>query len=238
MITYRQLGEIKAITFDLDDTLYDNMPYIFEAEKCLQEHIRTRYPIAASITPAKWKHIKIETLNEKPEIMSDISLFRYTVLTKGFKSVGMHEKLITSAVQDCFDFFYFKRSDFTLPKSIHSLLKNLSAKLPIAAITNGNVDCQAIGIQQYFTHILQAGPQQAMKPSPVMFEQMSTLLQIPAQHILHVGDDLEKDVKGAILSGYQAAWYAIDRKMHLKHEPAELLPHIQLESLQQLQTLV
>jgi FMN phosphatase YigB (HAD superfamily) len=78
-----------------------------------------------------------------------------------------------------------------------------------------------------------------MKPSPAMFDLISTKLGIAPQNILHVGDDLEKDVEGAIKAGYQSAWLAVNRPMQLKNERfARLLPHVQLDSLKDLKRLV
>jgi FMN phosphatase YigB (HAD superfamily) len=109
----------------------------------------------------------------------------------------------------------------------------------LAAITNGNVNCEAIGIDKYFTHTIQANPEYPMKPSPAMFDLISTKLGIAPQNILHVGDDLEKDVEGAIKAGYQSAWLAVNRPMQLKNERfARLLPHVQLDSLKDLKRLV
>ncbi len=39
MIIYKPTTKISAMTFELDDTLYDNWPYIIEAEKGLLNFI-------------------------------------------------------------------------------------------------------------------------------------------------------------------------------------------------------
>ena len=50
---YRPLGPVKAMTFDLDDTLYDNGPVIRAAEVSLQDYIVKHYPRTAQLTPAQ-----------------------------------------------------------------------------------------------------------------------------------------------------------------------------------------
>lgn len=236
MITYRKLSPIKAITFDLDDTLYDNMPYIHEAERSLQTYIAANYPAAAHISQTQWRHFRTRALRNKPSLRNDIGGLRKAMLGAGFENAGIQD--LSHAVDDCFNYFYKKRSDFTLDKHTHNILDQLSQRIPLAAITNGNVDCKAIGIAQYFSHIIQASPEFPMKPDRAMFLEMTTLLNMPAAQILHVGDDLEKDIKGAHLAGYQSAWFAIDRKMTLTNEPVEVLPHIQINCLSQLQQII
>lgn len=238
MIVYKPLSHIRAISFDLDDTLYDNMPYIHEAQQALTQYIAKKYPIAASIKESKWREIRTATLKEQPELVNDLGLLRATVLTKGFMFAGMPNHTISTAVTDCFDYFYFKRSDFEVSKSVRKILKKLAKRVPLAAITNGNVNCKAIGIEKYFSCIIHASPDYPMKPNPAMFDYVSATLKIPSRNILHVGDDLDKDIKGACNAGFQTAWLAVNRPMHLPNERASMLPNIQLEELKQLKKLI
>lgn len=238
MIVYKPLSRIRAISFDLDDTLYDNMPYIYEAERQLAEYISEHYPIASNITKAQWRNIRVATLQEQPELANDLGKMRSTILTRGFILAGMDSDLIPLAVRNCFDYFYHHRSNFVVSKYVRKVLKKLSKKVPIAAITNGNVSLKAIGIEKYFSCIIHASPTHPMKPHSAMFNFVAESLNIPAQNILHVGDDLDKDVKGAINAGFQTAWLAVNRPMNLASEHVTLLPHIQLNELKQLTTLV
>lgn len=238
MIVYRPLSHIRAISFDLDDTLYDNMPYIYEAERRLAQYIRDRYPIASSITKTQWNAIRLASLKEHPILVNDLGTLRSVIMTKGFILAGMDSESIPYAVSNCFDFFYHQRSNFVVSKSVHKILKKISKRLPIAAITNGNVDCHAIGIGKYFSCIVHASPTLPMKPNRAMFDHVADTLKIPGRNILHVGDDLDKDVKGALDAGFQSAWLAVNRSMNLKDEPASLLPHIQLNELKELRKLV
>jgi len=238
VITYKRIQKVEAITFDLDDTLYDNMPYIYAAEASLLTYIETHYNVAAKTTPEQWKHIKLAILKAQPELKNDLGKFRTSVLTEVFTQAGMPSIEVPNAVKRCFEHFYFKRSDFSVSNEVISLLRKLAQKVPIAAITNGNVNCEAIGIAPYFSHIVHADYERPMKPNRPIFDYAASLLQVPAANILHVGDDLENDVKGAIEAGYQAAWYADNRHMSIVSEPATLLPHVQLSSLHELHHFV
>jgi HAD superfamily hydrolase (TIGR01549 family) len=238
MIVYKPLSDIRAISFDLDDTLYDNMPYIYEAERQLATHIEKFYPSASKVTKIQWKNIRIETLSEQPALVNDLGEMRSVTLTKGFRLAGMDNELIPHAVSDCFDHFYHHRSNFVVPKPVRKVLKKLSKKMPIAAITNGNVNLNAIGIEKYFSCIIHASPTHPMKPDRAMFDYVVDALNIPAKNILHVGDDLQKDVEGALSAGFQSAWLAVNRPMSLANEQGSLLPHIQLNQLKELKGII
>ncbi|WP_395339777.1 HAD-IA family hydrolase [Ningiella sp. W23] len=238
MIVYKTINKISAVTFDLDDTLYANWPYIVEAEQHLRAHIKARYPLAAHLSSNDWFYFKREALAESPALKHDMGALRSTTLTKAFLSVDMPSEQIPAAVSDCFETFYFKRSDFSLDKSVHKALRRLARKVPLVAITNGNVNLAQIGIETYFDHVLHAGKGMRMKPYPDMFEAACERLQLKPSQILHVGDNLEKDIWGATRAGFNTAWFAFDRPMNLNNEQALTLPHVQLASLKEIKTLI
>jgi len=239
MIVYKPLKNIKAISFDLDDTLYDNMPYIHAAEAALRDYIAHKYPMAKHLTQEDWLGYRRRALKDNPSLSDDIGRLRITTLAHGFKQAGMSADSIEGAVRKCFDFFYYKRSDFVVPNKERDILKQLSLRVPLAAITNGNVDCEAIGIAEFFSSVVHASATYPMKPARSMFDYTAKTLNISPEYILHVGDDLTKDVAGATDAGYQSAWLAVNRPMLLNTEPyVQVLPHVHLSDLSELLDLL
>lgn len=228
MIMYRRVTDIQAMTFDLDDTLYDNMPYIYQAERALTNHIKTRYPAAARLSKEIWLACKQQAISNEPMLKYDMGLLRLATLRNGFAQCEYSLAEAEHAAQDCFAYFYQQRSLFTVTQPYCDVLAQLSQRMPLIAITNGNVDVAAIGIGQYFTAVYRADMAHRAKPYADMFDKAQAALDIPAQNILHVGDDLRNDVYGAYLNGYKSAWYAADRSMSLQHEPVTCLPDVQL----------
>lgn len=226
------------MTFDLDDTFYDNHPIIRRAEHQLFEYLFERYPATQQQGIQGWREIRRQVLSEKPQLAHDMIRLRKTILTRLFERAGIAHDKCGRAVEDAFTFFYQQRSDFQVAPHYCHLLEQLSKKIPLVAITNGNVDLQRIGIAPFFISSLHASIEQPMKPHRRMFDLAQASLAIPPQHILHVGDNLQKDVAGAIRAGFQAAWYADNREMRLANEKAELLPHAQLTDLSELLQLL
>ena len=238
MIFYRGYRRPLALTFDLDDTLYDNKPVLQKAEQAMLGFLHQHYAATQATDLAFWRTIKWQALAEQPELHNDMGELRRVELRRGLMQCGYTGSALEQAIEATFDDFYNKRSQFNVDKNICSLLAALATKLPLVAITNGNVDLTKIGIADYFQFSLHASLTQPMKPHAAMFELAAKRLGLAPQDILHIGDNLYNDVLGALQAGYQSAWYAANRTMRLTQEPALLLPHVQLQDLNELLQLI
>ena len=239
---FRSINSVEAMTFDLDDTLYNNEPIIRRAEQALQAHIAEYHQQAAKLTSLDWLQLKRAAIAKDARLASDMGQLRRVVLSAALSDTPANQLSIVltedtalrAAVDSCFNCFYDARSDFALASNVHHTLDKLSQHLPLVGITNGNVNAEKIGIDGYFETILHASTTRPMKPARDMFDEAAARLQIAPKHILHVGDNIIKDVQGAINAGYQAAWFACNRPMILANEPVSVLPHVALDNLNEL----
>ena len=239
---FRTINNVEAMTFDLDDTLYNNEPIIRRAEEALQAHIAKHHKSAAALSQNDWSALKRAAIKKDLRLASDMGQLRRVVLTAALSNTApetlktdlTNTGELSDAVEACFNCFYDARSDFELADEVHAALKTISSKLPLIGITNGNVNAAKIGIEGYFESILHASTTRPMKPARDMFDEAAARLQIAPKHILHVGDNIIKDVQGAINAGFQAAWFACNRPMLLAKEPVSVLPHVALDNLNEL----
>lgn len=238
MIFYKTLCPIKALTFDLDDTLYENTSVLLKAEQSLQEYMHAMYPVTESVDRHFWRELQRGHLKLNPLLRHDMGELRKRSLHSGLIKLGFAGKELEAATSTCYEHFYYQRSNFKVDQNIHSLLERLAKKVPLVAITNGNADPERIGLGQYFSKCFRASLSMPMKPDRTMFDAAQAHLNIPQKNILHVGDNLESDIFGALKAGYQTAWYAEDRTMRLNTEQASVVPHVQLHRLLQLEELV
>ncbi|MCF2947286.1 HAD-IA family hydrolase [Paraglaciecola aquimarina] len=238
MIFYKKLKPIKAITFDLDDTLYENTSVIKKANAALIEFMYANFPETTKLEQDYWKKLQTIIVKQSPILKNDMGKLRLQTLLLGFENLGYSQSKAQNSAQECFTFFYSQRSNFVVRDEVHHVLAQLSKHIPLVAITNGNVDLEPIGIQEYFSQAFRASVDLLMKPNPDMFIAAQEYLKLPASNILHVGDNLHKDVYGAIKAGYQSAWYADDRAMVLQNESTISLPNVQLAKLEELLGLV
>ena len=66
--------------------------------------------------------------------------------------------------------------------------------------------CQGLGIDRYFDFKVISAVFGAAKPNPKIFEEALRKADVPAEEVIHVGDSLEDDVRGAHLAGIKALW--------------------------------
>ncbi|WP_299019907.1 5-amino-6-(5-phospho-D-ribitylamino)uracil phosphatase YigB [uncultured Photobacterium sp.] len=235
---YRNLQPPKALTFDLDDTLYDNRPVIRRAEQAMHDWLAEHHPCSHTVERADWQRLKMALAAENPMLRHDVTRWRYEVLKAGLMQLGYPREKAEQAADEGVARVLVVRNQVDVPDETHRVLATLAEKLPLLAITNGNVDADKIGLGGYFSRVLVAGRDGLSKPEPDMFEQAATLLGLPTQDILHVGDHLVTDVGGAKQNGFQACWFN-DQQRELRREPkAKWLPDVEIHTLSQLLALV
>ncbi|GEA51214.1 2-haloalkanoic acid dehalogenase [Vibrio inusitatus NBRC 102082] len=231
---FRSLDPVHAMTFDLDDTLYDNHPVIRRLERDLRSWLIESFPRLGQFTEEHWRALKRQALQSNERCRNDVTFARETQLGYAFTRIGVIGDSQTQAIQDTMYQVTVLRNRVEIPEETHSTLKAIAAKLPLVAITNGNVDIERIGLQGYFAYTLKAGPDGDAKPSADMFLRATELLDIPGASILHVGDHLVSDVLGAKAAGFQAAWFndttnGIESQIKIK-----VMPDVEINRIEQL----
>ena len=238
MHLYRPLTPIAAMTFDLDDTLYDNGPVITRAVNNMWDNLARLHPISQQLNSQQWMEIKTELGETIPMLRHDVTAWRQQFLYTGLMKCGYLPHQAEVATNELMSLFMDDRCRVDMPQETHQVLSELAKKIPLVAITNGNVDFKRIGLADYFKFSLMAGVDGISKPDPALYNKAADLLQIEASQILHVGDHLKTDVAGSIKAGYQACWFN-DHQRDIKKEPhASLLPNIEISSLTSLLELV
>ena len=202
---HRQLGDVAVISFDLDDTLYDNLPILRAAEEKVQHYIEQQYPQTRHWDIAHWRARRMQLMQRDTTLSSNMTLLRLTTLTEGFSEAGVDNP--GQAADDVMQQFHHHRSNFKVPDSVHQLLNGLRKHFRLCAISNGNVDCARIGLAEHFDIIVQPQEQLRGKPHPDMFEVVLKHYQIAARQLLHIGDHPHSDILGAHRAGCQSGWF-------------------------------
>ena len=234
MIFYRKWQPVAALTFDLDDTFYDNGPVIRTAENTMLQYLVAQYPNTQDKTRDFWLAFRRETIQDIPEYRYDMIQLRREVLKRGLFACGYQGEILKQAVDNVYGVFSEARSNFRVSTHVQDILATLAERYPLVAITNGNVELDKIGIADYFQLSLHASAAQPAKPDKCMFQKASEYLQLSPEKILHVGDNLITDVLGGANFGCKTGWYAFDREMHLHSEPVKVLPDVQFADLQEM----
>ena len=117
--------DIKMITFDLDDTLWDNYPVITKAE------IDTRKWIEDKVGKVHWGDfnnflkLREDLIKKNPCIAWDISMLRKEIFREKLSHIKS-KKLKDKIVNDALEIFISKRHEIKLFDGVESSLKKLS----------------------------------------------------------------------------------------------------------------
>lgn len=237
MHIYRSINKIKAITFDLDDTLYDNSDIVEKSEEEIVKYLQ-RYEGLHHLTVSEL-HLEKKTVQAaQREIYHDVVAWRMETIKSLLNKAKISPENMVNIINETMDMFNFWRHKMHVSPSTHTLLTKLATIVPLAVITNGNVDIDKIGLRDYFQFSLRGGADGRSKPFPEIFELAVNKLAVPAGNILHVGDNLITDVNGAINNGLLACWINIMNQDIFHLADARCLPHIEISQLLELENLL
>jgi putative hydrolase of the HAD superfamily len=194
---------IRAITFDLDDTLWPIAPAMRLAEQHLQDWLQTHCPRSADAYPLDaMRALRDRVAAENPHLAHDFSAQRRLSLRAALLPHGY----VDEHVEGAFAAFYAGRNRVECYADALPALERLASHFPLAAITNGNADLDAIGLTRYFRFSLRASEFGTAKPAAEIFHEACALLGVAPNEVLHVGDDPALDVLGAHKAGLYSAW--------------------------------
>lgn len=194
---------VRAITLDLDDTLWPIAPVVLRAETVLGQWLRRHAPRTAERFPLEaMRALRDEVAREHPHLAHDFTRQRLIALERMLTAAGDDVAL----AQPAFEAFFAARCDVVHYDDTVDALDRLAARVPLAALSNGNADLVRIGLMDRFAFQLGAREHGAAKPDPSIFHAACARLDVPLAHVLHVGDDIEMDVVGAHRAGLRSCW--------------------------------
>ncbi|MDD2546130.1 MAG: HAD-IA family hydrolase [Burkholderiaceae bacterium] len=197
-------SRIRAISLDLDDTLWPIWPTIARAEAALHGWLSAQAPATAALfaSPEALRTLRSQMVALRPDLQQDLSALRRESIRLALTQAGDAPHLAEPA----FEVFFAERHRVELFDDARDTLAFLSARYPVVALTNGNADVHRVGIGGYFTASLSAYDTGVPKPDARMFHAAAQALAVPPHAVLHVGDDATLDAHGALQAGMQAVW--------------------------------
>lgn len=235
---YHPLTPIRALTFDLDDTLYDNRPVIQRAERAMFDWLSTVLPSNIRVDNGTWQALKQQIAVVDPMLKHDVSEWRLEALKVLLMQCGCRLQTAQNLANEGLSVVLAVRNDIAIPAETHRVLTALCAHFPLVGITNGNVDAKRIGLSSYFVEVFQAGRDGLAKPNADLFRLAEQTLQLPANAILHVGDHLITDVSGAKQQGFQTCWFNDQMRSLQQVTKVPVLPDVEITQLSHLLKIV
>jgi putative hydrolase of the HAD superfamily len=217
---------IRAITLDLDDTLWPIWPTIARAEGVLQQWLDTNAPATAALGRDKdtLRAVRNQMQTLRPDLAHDMSGLRRESIRLLLQRAGDDPALAEAA----FEVFFDARQRVDLFADALPALEFLASRYPLVALSNGNADVDRVGLGAHFHASISAFKFGVAKPDARIFHAGAAAAGVTAVEVLHIGDDAHLDGVGALNAGMQLAW--VNRADH-PWEHAPLQPHITVTDL-------
>ena len=201
------MKKVKLITFDLDDTLWDNGPTITNAE------IFTRKWIEKRVGRVEWGgfedflNLRKDLIKEDPSIAWDISKLRKEIFKKKINHFVTSSEAEVLA-NDAFNIFINKRHEIEFYDGVANALKSLSMNYSLGVLTNGNADIYRFEIGKYFDFSISSLEAKDSKPNRSHFDKaLQKIDGISFVEMLHIGDHQINDIFAANRLGIKTLWF-------------------------------
>lgn len=226
-------SRIRAITLDLDDTLWPIWPTIARAESVLQGWLAEHAPATHAMVavPGALRAIRERTSHLRADLLHDLSALRRESIRLALTQAGDDPALAEPA----FEVFFDERQRVDLFDDAVPALEYLSSRWPVVAVSNGNADVHRVGLGRYFHAAVSAREVGAAKPDARIFHSAAQAAGVDAAQVLHIGDDAHLDGVGALRAGMQTVWLNREGASWPHDDHA---PHATIDSLHALHHLL
>jgi FMN hydrolase / 5-amino-6-(5-phospho-D-ribitylamino)uracil phosphatase len=199
--------DIKVITFDLDNTLWDVDPALLRAEEAQRQWLLANRPgsIEDYDHDALWE-FKKSVWQRHPQFLHNVSAMRRQMLLELQLAAGFNREQSEQGAELAFGVFLEERHRVVLYEEALGVLQSLSRSYTLGALTNGNADIYKTDAGEYFDFAFLAEEVGVSKPAPDMFHAALEQSGVTAGQIVHVGDNPGHDISGAQNVGMYTVW--------------------------------
>jgi phosphoglycolate phosphatase/putative hydrolase of the HAD superfamily len=188
--------EVKALVFDLDNTLYTNPEYAAFQEDSLVERLGRELGIGTDAAQARIAALRTERA---------AAGLGKTSLGRLFAALGVDMRSSVRWREECYEPSKWLSRDRELDRA----LEELSRRFEIALVTNnprliGEKSLDALGVRGRFSALVGLDDTFAGKPAPEPFSLAAERLGLPPASCVSIGDRFDVDLAPAMELGMGA----------------------------------
>ncbi|MCS6918504.1 MAG: HAD family hydrolase [Fimbriimonadales bacterium] len=228
---------MRAVGFDLDDTLCVYMPIAIQArQKMFETHIAPRVNLPIETIDQHYRRA-FKTLLEElhterwyPLYLKEGRATRTEAFRRLLQSLNLDADGLAEQISA--EYAALREELLHLHEESLEVLHALRERYPLFVITNGPAyeqrrELQTLDIEGLFDIVAIEGEVGIGKPHKPIFEFVQQQLNLPPEQILFIGNSWEHDVMGALNAGWQAAWINRDGLPHPQPDtPAPVLTNL------------
>lgn len=208
------LARVRAIYFDLDDTLcayweasklgmrraFESFaPPGLDADDLIRAWAATFREFSPTLKASGWYEQYLKSGEPTRTEQMRLMLLR----------VGIEDEALARTLSE--SYMRERNQRLRLFEDAKPVLDRLQPRFPLGLITNGPADIQrqeieTLQIAPYFDHVLIEGEMGEGKPKPGVFERARDLVGVAPGDILFVGNSYAHDIRPALENGWRAVW--------------------------------
>ncbi|MGG4341711.1 HAD family hydrolase [Paenibacillus lautus] len=196
------MKDLKAVIFDLDNTLLNRM--------------KTFHNFTISFVEHYFGHLSNteEIIDRIIELDQDGYKDKNELFIELLEELTWNEKPMLNELLDYYSKHYV--SNACLMEGAIEVIERVRNSYKIGLITNGKTLIQygkmdKLGIRGYFDFILVSEEVGVKKPNARIFEMALERLNLPADQCVYVGDHPVKDIEGAGKAGLNTIWIQVNQ---------------------------
>jgi len=234
------MPQIRVITFDLDNTLWNLHPVILGAERRTVRWLAARVPQVRALyrDSNELSAIRESLIRERPGIVHDVSKLRKELTWRCLRSLGVGANRARRLSQSAFEVFLDARHEVEFFDGAIDTLQRLARHYTLGSLTNGNADPSRLGLDKVFSFSFSAAMVGAGKPATDMFEKALRHSGVRPEEAVHVGDHPVEDIRAAARVGMYTVWAKGLSRPARKGADASAEPTVAIERLPDLRAAI
>jgi HAD superfamily hydrolase (TIGR01549 family) len=208
-ITAPSLDGVRAVVFDLDDTLINHKQWIFEKLEAVAAQHAARLPAAPTFLAAAMRQVEEgNRANLFDTLAAEFGLSRevWQDLIDTFRAATPQRDCVYADVIPTLE--RLRRSGLRLGLLTDNPPASQQRKLVVG------------GLLEMFDAVVFARNYGSEKPNRLAFETAAQQLQVECSQAVMVGDNLYRDVLGALTAGYRHAFWLARQQASYSFDPA------------------
>jgi putative hydrolase of the HAD superfamily len=211
---------IKAVVFDLDDTLYAYEPLDKEAGERVEHFTCQKLGITQEQYQEAYRFGRTETKRQLGDVGASHNRLLYFQKALEYLKV----KPIPVSLQ-MYEIYWTTFLDkMQLYSGLREFIDGLKEKgMIIAVCTDLTAHIQhrkiaALGLSDDVSYLITSEEAGREKPHPEIYQLCLEKLKLPAEEICFIGDSYKKDVEGAAAAGMQTVWFHPEQPSEQQYE--------------------